>query len=568
MVDVLTMNHRLVVVLPFAALIMTVPEVADAAPCDCDHVIELSGEVVNGSDMGVQAGQSVCVRGGDRPFLRLQQFVGAEGQPIEIRNCEGQVNIDNDDKGYGLTVDESRYVRVTGSGDDEFMYGFKVRASRTGPDYSAFGVAVGGLSSDIEIDHMEIYEAGFAGVVMKTESRCDGSANLGNFVMYNSKLHHNYIHDVHGEGIYFGSTGYGGRVFQCDGQDTTLYPHEHHGAWIHDNIIENTGWDGAQIGVTPVDCAFYNNTIKNVGTAGELYQQQGLQIGGASACKIYNNVLMDGPTNGLFIFGAGDTQLYNNLIVNFADTGIYINDQDLNMGSRIQVAHNTVIQSGGWGIAVFGPMLGPGYVRNNAVALAAMGEIAVNGSVPDFVDEANQIAADPATFGFVDLAGRDFHLTPTSVLRDAGVVVAEPMIADDLDGVPRDDMPDVGAYEYSETSTTGETSTTDDPTGEGPGSDSETEGPTSGPTSDSETGGNSAGETGVNTNGGPGSDSEGPGSASDGTDDGTAGTDAATAGEGSEGSADGCACSSNTNAAAAWPMLLVLAAIRRRRSRA
>ncbi|MDC0718349.1 right-handed parallel beta-helix repeat-containing protein [Nannocystis bainbridge] len=571
------MTHRFVVVAPFVALIMTTPEAAEAAsPCDCDHVIELAGEVVNGAQMGVKPGDSVCVRGGDRPFLRLQDFVGEESSPIEVRNCEGQVNIDNDDKGYGLTVDGSHFLRVTGAGDRDIPYGFKVRASRTGPDYSAFGVAVGGLSSDIEIDHMEVYEAGFAGVVMKTESRCDGTANLGNFVMYNSKLHHMYIHDVKGEGIYFGSTGYGGRVFTCDGKDVTLYPHEHHGAEIHDNIIENTGWDGAQIGVTPVDCHFYRNTIKNVGTAGELYQQQGLQVGGASSCKIWGNTLLDGPTNGFFIFGAGHTQLYNNVVANFDDSGIYVNDQNLNMGSKIQIAHNTVIDSGEWGIAVFGAALGPGFVRNNAVAAAAMGEIAVNGEVPEFIDEGNQMAGDPASFGFVDLAARDFHLTDDSPLRNVGFPVPEFEIVDDHDGVPRDDgAPDVGAFEVTDTGTGGDTtSTTADPT-EGTSSDSETGGPTSGPTSDdsgddtgigsvSESEGESNGSTGGITGDGPTTSAS---SASGGTDDASTGADAATAGEG-EGDASGCACSSETNATAAWPMLLVLVGFRRRKQAA
>src|SRR5690606_30663629 len=158
--------------------------------------LEPADQLVSGAELGVQPGQSVCVRGGPRPFLRLQEFVGAEGTPIEVRNCEGQVEIDNDDRGYGLTVDRSRYVRVTGAGDPEFTYGFKVRASRTGPDYSASGVIVGDLSSDIEVDHIESYESGFAGFIIKTDPRCDGSANLGKFVMYDSRVHHNYIHDT------------------------------------------------------------------------------------------------------------------------------------------------------------------------------------------------------------------------------------------------------------------------------------------------------------------------------------------------------------------------------------
>ena len=89
-----------------------IPSQAQAAPCDCDHVLELDVGVVDGAALGVQPGESVCVRGGPREFLRLQGFVGAEDQPIVIRNCEGVVDIDNDDRGYALTVDRSRHVRA------------------------------------------------------------------------------------------------------------------------------------------------------------------------------------------------------------------------------------------------------------------------------------------------------------------------------------------------------------------------------------------------------------------------------------------------------------------------
>lgn len=544
---------RRLLVVPVAVSLLFVADVAEAAPCDCDHVIELDGLVVNGTDLGVQPGQSVCVRGGAREYLRLQEFVGAEGSPIEIRNCEGQVAIDNEDRGYGLTVDRSRHVRVTGTGDAEFMYGFKVRAARTGPDYAAMGVAIGDLSSDIEADHMEVYDSGFAGFMMKTDPRCDGSSNLGNFVMYNSKLHHNYIHDTHGEGIYFGSTGYGGRTYTCDGMEVTLYPHEHHGAEIHDNIIENTGWDGAQIGVTPVGCAFYRNVIKNVGLAGEMYQQQGLQVGGASVCEIWGNVLMDGPTNGLFIFGTDDTHIYNNLIVGFGNSGIYINDQGQDLAAEMRVAHNTVIDSGEWGIVAFGGLLGPGSIRNNAVAGAGTAPIGVGMEVMDIVEEGNQTSDDPGTFGFVDLAGRDFHLTPTSALRDAGVAVPDLAIEDDLDGTPRDDGAlDVGAYEYSETpATTGETSTSEgDPTTGGTGGSGDSESGGSG-----SSGGGSSGPTSSAGTGGPDSTGE----------SGTTGTDAATAGEPAEGEASGCACTSTPRPGSAWPALLMLVGLRRRR---
>lgn len=447
-----------------------VPWHAGAAPCDCDHVIEPGVGIADGAMLGVQPGQSVCVRGGAREYLRLQKFTGSEAQPIVIRNCEGVVDISNDDRGYGLTVDGSRWVRVTGTGDESATYGFRVRASKDGPDYSAMSVAVGDLSSDIELDHVEAYEAGFAGIMWKTDPRCDLSANLGNFVMTGSKIHHNYVHDTKGEGLYFGSTGYGGREYTCDGMQVILYPHEHHGADIHHNIFETTGWDGAQIGVTPVDCAFHHNTIRDVGLAGELYQQQGLQVGGASSCEIYNNVLMDGPTNGIFVLGADDTLVYNNLVVNFGDAGIYANDQELPLDARFRFAHNTVIVGSGMrGLAVFGAGLGPGWAFNNViVGPQALG---VGGDVPDFVQMANQTADAPDALGFVDPANRDFHLLPDSPLRDAGVAPPDP-VADDLDGVLRDDgAPDIGAFEWSrepppdETTTGSETSGDPDDSG-------------------------------------------------------------------------------------------------------
>lgn len=467
---------------------------AHALPCDCDHVVEPDVGIVDASALGVAPGQTVCVRGGPREYLRLQKFLGSPEQPILVRNCEGVVDISNDDRGYALTVDASRYLHVSGTGDENATHGFRARAARTGPDYSGMSVSVGDLSSDIELDHVEAYEAGFAGIMWKTDPRCDGSANLGNFVMENSRLHHNYVHDTGGEGLYFGSTGYGGREYTCDGMQVLLYPHEHHGADIHDNTFENTGWDGAQIGVTPQDCAFYRNTIRHVGLAGELYQQQGLQIGGASACDVWGNTLMDGPTNGIFILGADDTLVYNNLVVDFGDSAIYANDQELDLAARYRFAHNTLLVGPGTrGLTVFGAKLGPGWAFNNVAV--GPNPIGIGNDVPDFTQMANITADSPDALGFVDPASRDYHLLANSSLRDAGVAPPEP-ISDDLDGVLRDDgAPDVGAFEYSPDpppgdDTTGgpaETTTADPDTGDITGDTPTTDTPTDG-NSDSLTG--------------------------------------------------------------------------------
>jgi hypothetical protein len=58
-------------------------------------------------------------------------------------------------------------------------------------------------------------------------------------------------------------------------------------------------------------------------------------------------------------------------------------------------------------------------------------------------DAGSNAVADRATF-FVDLSQSDFHLKAGSPARDAG----EPGLVDtDIEGAPRDSMPDIGAYE-------------------------------------------------------------------------------------------------------------------------
>ena len=427
-------------------------ETAYAQDCDCDHTIAPDTNSANGADLGVQPGDVVCVAAGARPFLTLDAFVGTESAPIVIKNCGGQVVIDNSDKGYGLRITGSSYFQVTGSGDPGFFYGFDIAARRTGPDYSAMGVAAGGLSTNYELDHLEVHHAGFAGFNLKTEPSCDGSSNLGTFVQYDTRVHDTYVHDTGGEAFYVGSTGYGGRDYQCDGQTVTLYPHEHEGVYLHDNVIEDTGWDGLQVGVTPKDCEVYRNVIRRVGrTATDSVQTRGIQIGGASVCKIYDNYLEDGPTIGIFILGAGNTTVTNNVVVGFAEDGIYANDQqnDAVQGASYVFLHNTVVASGDTGISVFGTRIQGNSAWNNLIVASVGNPMGIGGDV-DWQEGGNLLLDDPSGVGFVDAAAHDFHLTVTSAARDVGAAIPNHVVAYDRDGVERDGEPDVGAYEYTD----------------------------------------------------------------------------------------------------------------------
>jgi MYXO-CTERM domain-containing protein len=415
------------------------------------HDIPLTQDTVNGDDMGIQPGDVICIQAGKREFLVLENIVGTQTAPVVIKNCGGKVEIANDDRGYGININGSSFFHLTGTGDPAIEYGFDVIASRTGPDYSGSGVPVGGLSTDYEIDHIEVRETGFAGFILKTESRCDGTANLGNFVQKNTRVHHTYVHDTGGEGFYVGSTGYGGREFDCNGVPTILYPHEHDGVYLHHNIIENTGWDGLQVGVTPKNCEVNHNRIVGVGkTATDMVQTRGIQIGGASACKIFGNYLADGPTIGIFVLGAANTEVSNNVVANFAEDGIYGNDQELDAvtGSSYLFLHNTVVNSGETGLSLFGDRISGNAVGNN-LFVASASPHGIGGNV-DAIDEGNLELATLAEAGFVDGEAGDFHLLIDSVAKDQGVMLAGFTVETDLDGVPRDSTPDVGSYEYTD----------------------------------------------------------------------------------------------------------------------
>ena len=77
--------------------------------------------------------------------------------------------------------------------------------------------------------------------------------------------------DTGGEAFYIGSTQSYGHTIPCDAGEEVHQPHFLEGVHVHHNLIENTQWDGAQIGMARSDCAFYANTIRHVGLAGVEY---------------------------------------------------------------------------------------------------------------------------------------------------------------------------------------------------------------------------------------------------------------------------------------------------------
>ncbi len=419
---------------------------ARAQDCDCDHRVELGDTIVDGDELGYAPGDRVCVVAGEREFIRFRHLSGSADAPITILNCGGLVRIHNTTRAYALVFeDDSHHFHLTGTGDPSLTYGFEISAPDREP-YPGVGLWLNGRSTNYEADHIEIHDTGFAGVSAKTDPYCDGSADQDVFTQRNVHFHHFYVHDTGGEGFYIGSTQADGQTLTCDGSPEVHQPHFLEGIALTDSLIERTGWDGVQVGMARSACTVARNVIRDVGLEGVNFQQQGLQIGSFSECEIHSNVLSNGPTNGIFVLEANDTWVHHNVVVNFMGDGIYANMRDRFTGSRYRFHFNTLVDSGGSALRVFGPTLGPSEARSNLAVGGGEG-IAAGGDV-SWTAEGNLVVANDAAAGFV--GGGDYHLLQDSAARGAGVSVAE--LDYDAEGYPHATPPAAGAYEYRDPS--------------------------------------------------------------------------------------------------------------------
>jgi hypothetical protein len=173
-------------------------------------------------------------------------------------------------------------------------------------------------------------------------------------------IHHNYLHDVVGEGIYLGnsfyrgdSTHYCGNNANCDFAPCggVQYPHEVRDIHLYENLIESTGWDGIQIGSAVTGCLVERNVVRSWGTQKQSSQNHGIQVGDGSSCAVRRNLLVDGGV-GMQIAGIGGSVVNDNVIVGHEGYGIYVNPRPTPLATDIAnkgyvggfiVAQNTLI---------------------------------------------------------------------------------------------------------------------------------------------------------------------------------------------------------------------------------
>ncbi|HEY9006880.1 MAG TPA: malectin domain-containing carbohydrate-binding protein [Ohtaekwangia sp.] len=426
-----------------------------AQSCNCKYTVGLNETNVDGKALGIKPGDVVCIQAGNRSTIRFANFQGTAAQPIIIKNCGGLVNVANSDKGYALWFSNSRYFRITGTGDAGYTYGIRAKAAKSGSN----SFVVTDLSSDVEIDHVEIPGSGFAGIMVKTDPRCDLTANRGHFTMYNVSVHDNYVHDVSGEGMYIGNSFYNGWTGNSSCSGTTLYPHDIIGCKVFNNKIKNSGAEAIQVGCATSGCEIYGNNVELFGQDPFAnYQNNGIQIGLGTGGLMYDNVIKNGPGNGIIVLGKGDNKIYNNVVINAGANGIYCDDATTSgtLGPGFTFINNTVINPGDNGLKIAAERVSMNHFINNIIVHPGSGKY-VNKVTPTVKMEElnNYYETTIANAKFANATAFDYHLLSTSPALNKGTSVSTYGVTKDYDGKarPAGGAYDIGAFEFQGTST-------------------------------------------------------------------------------------------------------------------
>ncbi|MCK5820992.1 MAG: T9SS type A sorting domain-containing protein [Bacteroidales bacterium] len=234
--------------------------------------------------------------------LKIVGLSGDSSDPILIINSGGQVNINTSSWG-ALEFMDCHHIKVSGTGDSSERYGFTLQASEC-------GLAFTGLSSDCEAEFIEIIggENTFFGIYAKKDFGGNPPVPYPQF--NNLIIHDMYIHGV-SEGMYIGETTSPGMEFRH--------------VRVYNNIITDTHRESIQIANCVEDIEIFNNLMMNTGLHHLGSQENILQIGGNSVAKVYNNILVNGPTYGVIVFGMGDIEVFNNYSEN--NLGVFIDDR-------------------------------------------------------------------------------------------------------------------------------------------------------------------------------------------------------------------------------------------------
>lgn len=411
----------------------------------------------------IKPGDTVCLQAGNWDYIQLKDFHGTKEKPIVFINSGGVVII-NTDHFVGIKIGGCSHIVFTGSGDPKAQYGFRILKVSKGA-----GMGIDDYSTDIEVTRVEISHTLLGGVYAKTDPTCNNlGATRDKFVMRNFSFHDNYVHDVADEGLYIGNSHYSGLTLNCNGRDTTVYPHVMKGVFIYNNLVENTGWDGIQVSSADSGCQIRDNAINFDSQAGVNGQMSGILIGGGSICKTYNNKITNGKGDGIDIFGMGNFDVFNNLIVDAGKYylpgqpdkmkhGIYLGKVVTTTHAVMGIYNNTIVSPKSFGMVLSNNDMKAVYVKNNLIVAPGKYETDGNNAFINIgnmdeqkvVTTSNYTNSRVAPAKFKDPDGNNYDLQASSPAVNTGTDLTGKGITFDIlnRSRPFGNGFDIGAYE-------------------------------------------------------------------------------------------------------------------------
>lgn len=429
------------------------------AQCDCDFVISLSDSEwqFDGAQKGVKPGDKICFTSGTRTGIGFTNIRGTADKPVIITNmCDGKVVLNAPASwGNAVEIQNSSHFVFSGAGNKSVEYGIEIRGAQ-------MGLNIHGLSTNFEVNNVDVNNVGCVGIVAKTDPTCEPATWRGNFTLRNANLHHNKVSNTGCEGFYIGNSHYDTNLSKsCNGSTITVKEHDLDGIQVAYNKLENIGNDGIQIGGAK-NANVHHNTVYNAGTKGNVYHGNGVQINpGTSESVISDNIIDTSKEYGIFDNGGGNTY-YNNIVANAAQGGFLLQDVAPNWAKAgFRLFNNTIVNCRDFGLLMFSEHTDATQFSNNIIVGPSQSNYVFinfnNASKNKFIDTNNIKTQDINSLKFVNASGKDYRLTQSSPAVDAGVDRRSFGVTKDLEGKarPQGNAFDIGAYEFASGSSTG-----------------------------------------------------------------------------------------------------------------
>jgi hypothetical protein len=439
-----------------------------------NHIISSTTTVVEGIINGniVNPGDTIKLLSGQRNYILFRNITGSSINPIVIINSGGQVDI-RTSHFYAIKFQTCRYIKISGNGHSSYNYGILISNNTHA---HGTGLSIDNLSSDVEVEYMEISNIPTAGIYAKTDpyfkDDCTVPASRANFTMYNVSIHDCYLHDITDEGMYIGSSKYMGQTISnstCGSLE--VLPHVIEGVQIYNNTVENTGWDGIQVSSATKDCAIYSNIIRNDSYRGTTNQMSGILIGGGSNCDCYNNKIFDGKGDGIDILGLGNHNIYNNLIVRAGKSfkpeggatsnpkhGIWVGHVSTDSDSEMRIYNNTIIDPKTHGMKITNVSINSYKIYNNIISQPGSYSILGENSyfnislLANHQKSNNYLTNNESEIQFINTTNENYDLEALSPAVNEGLDVSGFNLTFDIENKSRPfgDAYDIGAYESHE----------------------------------------------------------------------------------------------------------------------